>query len=191
MTRCTVKLSPHKKISDNRKFVRQSGSFSTKAKLWLSVRKTRIACHRMTTISPIREWNIFPSATLTSCKMHIVSRKCLRLQIPMSFGQSDVLACEATVSLVTQYERSRCALAASLWHVPMRRHVTSTLVPSLSHDRLVQVTCTRLTIRFCSQATWLRSTRPDHSTGRWYRYAFPTSLLSARVIGSGQQSRSF
>lgn len=27
---------------------------------------------------------------LTSCKMHIVSRKCLRLQIPMSFGQTDV-----------------------------------------------------------------------------------------------------
>lgn len=28
--------------------------------------------------------------------MHIVSRKCLRLQIPMSFGQIDVFACEAT-----------------------------------------------------------------------------------------------
>ena len=98
----------------------------------------------MTIISPDEEnKNIFSiSDTLTSCKVHIVSRKCLRLQIPMSFGQAGVLAYAATgLLLVTRRKRSRCTLAASLLHVPTRRHVPLALVPSLSRGRLVQVAC--------------------------------------------------
>lgn len=43
-----------------------------------------------------RKSKTWRSTVVMSCKVHIVSRKCLRLQIPMSFGQIDVFACEAT-----------------------------------------------------------------------------------------------
>ena len=108
-------------------------------------RNANYACHGMNDHFPPDEGNknIFSiSDTLTSCKVHIVSRKCLRLQIPMSFGQAGVPGYAATgILLVTRRKRFRCTLAASLSHVPTRRHVPLALVPSLSRGRLVQVAC--------------------------------------------------
>lgn len=129
--------------------------------------------------------NIFSiSDTLTSCKVHIVSRKCLRLQIPMSFGQAGVLAYAATgLLLVTRRKRSRCTLAASLSHVPTRRHIPLALVPSLSRGRLVQVACNHGSHDFVAklQLDYTVCSEPVPFPKRWC-YTSPTFVISISII---------
>jgi len=123
-------------------------------------------------------------SALTSWRLHIVSRKCLLLQIPMSFGRAPLNERSRTV----RSEQTTTALARTaslLRHVPMRhRHLL--LFPCLLLDRN---TCSTLPttryrcVQVCDHHKWHAPCARSLATGaRSFCHGWrTTATTTARV----------
>ena len=140
-----------------------------------------------------RKSNTWRSMVVMSCRTHIVNRKCLRLQIPMSFGQVDVWQERGLFgqSESRVWSRVRCITLARSNASPCFLDTCSRPF-RVGHWSLVQVTCTgflrgaiscsRATDRsfchgLCPQSA--RTTALHADTGKGKPYPTPTSFLGS------------